>query len=91
MGLLAPFQTGELQKAYYDLEPDADQDCEKLKGEILAPLGITIAIHAQQVHSTHKPPCPQMFDSIHLTKTWLQSETLSAPKVVDYVVMDFYL
>ncbi|KAM9324275.1 uncharacterized protein PAF06_000294 [Gastrophryne carolinensis] len=94
-GLVAPFLIGEAQKAYYDLEPAAAQDFNKLKAEILARLGVTIAVRAQRVHqwtyNVGKPPRSQMFDLVHLTRKWLQPEVLFAPDVVQRVVMDRYL
>lgn len=37
-----------------------------------------------------KPPRSPMFDLIHLTKKWLQPETISVLEVVERVVMDCY-
>lgn len=94
-GLLAPFLTGEPQKAYFDLEPDKAQDYETLKTEILTRLGVTMAVRAHPVHqwsySSNKPPCSQMFDLVHLTRKWLQPETYTSPQIMERVVMDRYL
>lgn len=94
-GLLAPFLMGEPQKAYFDMEPDKAQDFETLKTEILARLGVTMAVRAQRVHqwtySSSQPLHSQMFDLVHLTKKWLQPETLTDPQIVECVVMDRYL
>ncbi|KAM4049011.1 uncharacterized protein ACNLHF_002267 [Anomaloglossus baeobatrachus] len=93
--LLAPFLAGEAQKAYFDLEPEAAHDFDKLKAEILARLGVTTAVRAQRVHQwtyqPDKPPRSQMFDLIHLTKKWLQPEVLTAPEMVQRIVLDKYL
>ncbi|KAM4049044.1 uncharacterized protein ACNLHF_005028 [Anomaloglossus baeobatrachus] len=93
--LLAPFLAGEAQKAYFDLEPEAAHDFDKLKAEILARLGVTTAVRAQRVHQwtyqPDKPPRSQMFDLIHLTKKWLQLEVLTAPEMVQRIVLDKYL
>uniref|UniRef100_A0A8C5QNF1 CCHC-type domain-containing protein n=1 Tax=Leptobrachium leishanense TaxID=445787 RepID=A0A8C5QNF1_9ANUR len=94
-GLLAPFLTGEPQKAYFDLEPEAARKYDTLKAEILARLGVTTAVHAQRVHQwryvAEKAPRSQMFDLVHLTRKWLQPETLTPPEIVERVVMDQYL
>ncbi|KAM4034890.1 uncharacterized protein ACNLHF_021602 [Anomaloglossus baeobatrachus] len=93
--LLAPFLAGEAQKAYFDLELEAAHDFDKLKAEILARLGVTMAVRAQRVHQwtyqPDKPPRSQMFDLIHLTKKWLQPEVLTAPEMVQRIVLDKYL
>uniref|UniRef100_A0A8C5MJ42 Gypsy retrotransposon integrase-like protein 1 n=1 Tax=Leptobrachium leishanense TaxID=445787 RepID=A0A8C5MJ42_9ANUR len=93
--LLAPFLTGEPQKAYFDLEPEAARKYDTLKAEILARLGVTTAVHAQRVHQwryvAEKAPRSQMFDLVHLTRKWLQPETLTPPEIVERVVMDQYL
>ncbi|KAM9316082.1 uncharacterized protein PAF06_007041 [Gastrophryne carolinensis] len=94
-GLLAPFLSGEPQKAYFDLETRDAMDYGKLKKEILTRLGVTVSVRAQRVHtwvySMDKPPRSQMHDLIHLTKKWLQPEVLTGPQMVERVVMDQYL
>ncbi|KAM9302045.1 uncharacterized protein PAF06_015299 [Gastrophryne carolinensis] len=94
-GLLAPFLSGEPQKAYFDLETRDAMDYGKLKKEILTYLGVTVSVRAQRVHtwvySMDKPPRSQMHDLIHLTKKWLQPEVLTGPQMVEQVVMDQYL
>ncbi|KAM9299054.1 uncharacterized protein PAF06_016055 [Gastrophryne carolinensis] len=94
-GLLAPFLSGEPQKAYFDLETQDAMDYGKLKKEILTRLGVTVSVRAQRVHtwvySMDKPPRSQMHDLIHLTKKWLQPEVLTGPQMVERVVMNQYL
>uniref|UniRef100_A0A803JM67 Gypsy retrotransposon integrase-like protein 1 n=1 Tax=Xenopus tropicalis TaxID=8364 RepID=A0A803JM67_XENTR len=94
-GLVAPFLSGEPQKAYFDLDHIAAKDYDKLKAEILARLGVTLSVRAQRVHQwmfmAEKPPRSQMHDLIHLTKKWLQPETLTGPQIVERIVMDRFL
>ncbi|XP_077148857.1 uncharacterized protein LOC143809698 [Ranitomeya variabilis] len=93
--LIAPFLSGEAQKAYHDLDPEVAQDFEKLKVEILARLGVTTAVRAQRVHQwtyqQDKPARSQMFDLICLTKKWLQPEVLTTPEIIQRIVLDKYL
>ena len=94
-GLIAPFLTGDPQKAYFDLPPDDAKDYQKLKAEILARLGVTTAVRAQRVHQwkyrPDRPPRSQMHDLVQLVKKWLQPEVLSGPQIVERVVLDRYL
>lgn len=94
-GLIAPFLTGDPQKAYFDLPPDHAKDYQKLKAEILARLGVTTAVRAQRVHQwkyrPDRPPRSQMHDLVQLVKKWLQPEMLSGLQIVERVVLDRYL
>ncbi|KAE8575787.1 hypothetical protein XENTR_v10003940 [Xenopus tropicalis] len=73
-GLVAPLLIGEVQKAYFNLDPVAGKHYENLKKEILARLGGTMALCALRVYNCayylDKPPCSQIFDLIHLVRKW---------------------
>ncbi|XP_041440518.1 uncharacterized protein LOC121400717 [Xenopus laevis] len=94
-GLLAPFLSGEPQKAYFDLPAEDAEDYEKLKLEIVTRLGVTTSVRAQRVQSwiyvADKSPRSQMHDLIYLAKKWLQPDTLTSPQIVERVVMDRFL
>ncbi|KAM3936546.1 SCAN domain-containing protein 3-like [Leptodactylus fuscus] len=90
--VIAPYLTGEPQKAYYDFCQQDVRDYDKLKAEILAWLGVTTAVRARRVHtwSYHmdKPARSQMYDLIHLVKKWLEPDTCTPAKMVEKVVLD---
>ncbi|XP_068097047.1 uncharacterized protein [Hyperolius riggenbachi] len=94
-GLLAPFLTGEPQKAYYDLTPTDALDYDRLKAEILARLGVTTAVRAQRVYSwkylLDRPARSQMHDLVQLATKWLQPEVLTGPQMVERFVLDRFL
>ncbi|CAJ0934704.1 unnamed protein product [Ranitomeya imitator] len=93
--VVAPFLSGDPQKAYYDLSGVDAMDYTKLKGEILARLGVNTYVRAQRVHVwtfvEHQPARSQMHDLIHLVKKWLQPETLTSAQMLERVVLDKYL
>lgn len=63
-----------------------------MKKEIVIWFGVTKFVHAQRVHrweyQMEKPPRSKMHDLVHLTKKWLQPESLEGLKIVERVVMD---
>ncbi|CAJ0960675.1 unnamed protein product [Ranitomeya imitator] len=93
--VLAPYLTGEPQKAYYDLTLQDAKEYHKLKAEILARLGVTLTVRAQRVHSwgyhRDKPPRSQMFDLLHLVQKWLQPESSAPAQMVERVMMDRFV
>ncbi|KAM5191409.1 uncharacterized protein ACMZJ9_011507 [Mantella aurantiaca] len=94
-GILAPFLTGEPQRAYCDLPAAVAKDYTVLKGEILARLGVTPAVRAHRVHDwTFQPgrsPRSQMHDLLQLATKWLQPGQLTGTQIVERVAMDRYL
>lgn len=92
-GILAPFLTGEAQKAYHDLPLSDATDYDK--AEILARARVTTAVQAQKYHAwTFNPslaPCSQMFDLIHLAQRWLGPDVNNGYRVVKLIVMDCYM
>ncbi|KAM5164187.1 zinc finger and SCAN domain-containing protein 21-like [Mantella aurantiaca] len=94
-GILAPFLTGEPQRAYCDLPTAVAKDYTVLKGEILARLGVTPAVRAHRVHDwTFNPgqsPRSLMHDLLQLATKWLQPGQLTGTQIVERVAMDRYL
>lgn len=94
-GVITPFLISDPQKAYFDLPSEHIRDYERLKAEILAPLGVTMAIRAQKVYPQRyqpgQPPRSQMHELVQLVKKWLQPEKLTGPQMVERVVMDRHL
>ncbi|KAM5158217.1 uncharacterized protein ACMZJ9_009478 [Mantella aurantiaca] len=94
-GILAPFLTGEPQRAYCNLPVAVAEDYTMLKGEILARLGVTTTVRAHRVHDwpfhPDRSPQSQMHDLLQLATKWLQPEQLTGTQIVERVAMDRYL
>uniref|UniRef100_H3AC01 CCHC-type domain-containing protein n=1 Tax=Latimeria chalumnae TaxID=7897 RepID=H3AC01_LATCH len=94
-GIVAPFPVSNVQKAYFDLEPNIAADYTLLNAETLAQAGVIPTIRAQRFHSwtysIGKAPQLQMFDLIHLACQWLQLEVNTPTRIVELIVMDKYL
>ena len=89
-GILAPFLTGEAQKAYRDL-PLADvNDYDKLKVAILAHYGHNLQTRAQRFHTWAYDPTapvrPQIAGLMRLTRAWLVGG--DGPALMDRIVVD---
>ena len=89
-GILAPFLTGEAQKAYRDLPLTDVNDYDRLKQAILAHYGHNLQTRAQRFHSWVYDPAvpvrPQIAALMRLTRAWLISG--EGPQAVDRVVLD---
>ncbi|XP_066460899.1 zinc finger protein 850-like [Eleutherodactylus coqui] len=92
--VVAPFLSGEAQKAYYDLSELDSRNYAKLRAEILARLGMTIQVRAGRVHvwrySESLPTRSQMHDLIHLVSKWLQPEDCTPVQMVERIVLDIF-
>ncbi|XP_077950207.1 uncharacterized protein LOC144389447 [Gasterosteus aculeatus] len=88
--ILAPFLTGDAQRAYQDLGTREATDYPTLKGAILAHYGHNLAGRAQRVHDwVYDPQGPvrsQVVRLGRLTRSWLV--TGEGPAAIDRVVMD---
>uniref|UniRef100_A0A8C5W6C2 CCHC-type domain-containing protein n=1 Tax=Leptobrachium leishanense TaxID=445787 RepID=A0A8C5W6C2_9ANUR len=93
--VLAPFLTGDPQKAYFDLSAAEAQQYRRLKTEILARLGVTVALRARRIHAwefkVDKPVRSQIYDLVHLTRMWLQPEITNPAQMVERVVVDRFV
>ena len=95
VGILAPFLSGESQKAFQDLDSTTANDYDVLKEEILSRIGLTKFGMAQRFHNwgfrNDQPPRAQMHELIRITKKWLDPSKTSAAAIVEAVVVDRYL
>ncbi|KAI7799815.1 hypothetical protein IRJ41_012432 [Triplophysa rosa] len=93
--ILAPFLTGEAQRAYVALQPLASEDYDALKREILARLGISPISVAQQFHQwSYEEQVPARAQAARLSRLgqlWLLAGEPSASQVAERVVVDWLL
>ncbi|KAG8538733.1 hypothetical protein GDO81_022156 [Engystomops pustulosus] len=93
--VVAPFLTGDALKAYFDLTQEDALDYKKLKGEILARMGVNVYVRAQRVYQwgfvESRAARSQAYDLLHLVKRWLQPETLTPAQIVERVVVDRFV
>ncbi|XP_061102960.1 uncharacterized protein LOC133131605 [Conger conger] len=88
--ILAPFLSGEAQKAYRGLPPAEAHVYPTLKATILAQYGYSLPARAQRFHQwTYDPALParaQVMALGRLTKSWLVEG--DGPALLDRVVLD---
>lgn len=93
--ILAPFLSGESQKAFLDLDPTLANRYDSLKKEMLSHSGITEFGRAQWFHAwcfkKEQPPRTHMHELMRLAKKWLEPGSHSAKEVVDSLVMDRFV
>ncbi|KAI7802247.1 hypothetical protein IRJ41_004894 [Triplophysa rosa] len=90
--ILAPFLTGEAQRAYYALPTVAAEDYDVLKAEILARMGLS-AISAAHLffkwtYDENTPVRAQAAQLSRLGHLWLLSDRPTASQVAERVVVD---
>ncbi|KAI7815003.1 hypothetical protein IRJ41_025378 [Triplophysa rosa] len=90
--ILAPFLTGEAQRAYYSLQAPASEDYEALKREILARVGLSPVTAAQQfqewMYNEAAPIRAQVAQLTRLTHLWLLTGEPTASQVAEKVMLD---
>lgn len=93
--VLAPFLTADPQQAYCDLAPESAQDYKCLKAEILARLGVTVALRVNRVHGWRfdkaKPARAQLYHLMHLFQDWLKPEEKTPTQIAERVALDHFL
>ncbi|XP_056313748.1 uncharacterized protein LOC130229132 [Danio aesculapii] len=90
--LLAPFLTGEAQRAYYSLEAPKNDDYGALKKEILARVGLSAISAAQQfaiwTYDEKTPVRTQAAQLSRLGRLWLLGGDPSGVQVAEKVVVE---
>ena len=92
--LLAPFLSGDAQKAYYELNTKQVANYNCLKRAVLSHYGYSLARRAQLVHDwrfvAEASPRAQMSDLLCITTAWLLTH-IATLHVIDKAVMNRFL
>ncbi len=90
--IIAPFLTGEAQRAYYSLQAPRNENYDELKTEILARVGLTPMCAAQQffqwTYDERKTVRTQAAHLARLAHLWLLTGSPTADKVAEKVIVD---
>ncbi|XP_073784003.1 uncharacterized protein [Danio rerio] len=90
--MLAPFLTGEAQRAYFSLETPKNEDYKALKKEILARMGLSTISAAQQFsqwsYDEKQPVRTQAAQLSRLGRLWLLGGDPSAVQVAEKVIIE---
>ncbi|XP_073763463.1 uncharacterized protein [Danio rerio] len=90
--MLAPFLTGEAQRAYFALETPQNEDYKALKKEILARMGLSTISAAQQFsqwsYDEKQPVRTQAAQLSRLGRLWLLGGDPSAVQVAEKVMVE---
>ncbi|XP_016141323.1 uncharacterized protein [Sinocyclocheilus grahami] len=90
--IIAPFLTGEAQRAYYALRAPRNEQYDELKAEILARVGLSPMGAAQQfyqwTYDERQPVRAQAAQLARLTHLWLLAGSPTPDQVAEKVLID---